>query len=75
MSHRLAQARWSLHELLPGPEGPVLDDDLARLEATVAEIDEFRWEWISAPHFYNSPFHTCSYSVIRGFIEELEAIG
>jgi oligoendopeptidase F len=42
MSHRLAQARWSLHELLPGPEGPALDGHLARLEAAVAEIEAAR---------------------------------
>jgi oligoendopeptidase F len=28
----------------------------------VALSDEFRWEWISVPHFYNSPFYTYSYS-------------
>jgi oligoendopeptidase F len=42
MSHRLAQARWSLHELLPGPAGPALDRHLARLEAAVAEIEATR---------------------------------
>ncbi len=42
MSHRFAQARWSLQELLPGPEGPVLDSHLARLEATVSEIEAAR---------------------------------
>jgi len=24
--------------------------------------DEFKWEWISIPHFYDSPFYTYSYS-------------
>jgi oligoendopeptidase F len=24
--------------------------------------DEFRWEWVSIPHIYNSPFYTYSYS-------------
>jgi oligoendopeptidase F len=24
--------------------------------------DEFRWEWISIPHIYNSPFYTYAYS-------------
>ena len=24
--------------------------------------DEFRWEWISIPHFYNVPFYTYAYS-------------
>lgn len=24
--------------------------------------DEFRWEWISIPHFYNTPFYTYAYS-------------
>jgi oligoendopeptidase F len=24
--------------------------------------DEFRWEWISVPHFYTSPFYTYAYS-------------
>jgi oligoendopeptidase F len=28
----------------------------------VALSDEFRWEWITVPHFYNSPFYTYSYS-------------
>jgi oligoendopeptidase F len=28
----------------------------------VALSDEFRWEWITIPHFYNSPFYTYSYS-------------
>jgi oligoendopeptidase F len=28
----------------------------------VSLSDEFRWEWISVPHFYNSPFYTYSYS-------------
>lgn len=42
MSRRLAQARWSLHDLLPGPDGPALDGHLARLEATVAEIEAAR---------------------------------
>jgi oligoendopeptidase F len=24
--------------------------------------DEFKWEWISVPHFYHSPFYTYAYS-------------
>ena len=24
--------------------------------------DEFKWEWISIPHFYNAPFYTYAYS-------------
>jgi oligoendopeptidase F len=24
--------------------------------------DEFKWEWIAVPHFYNSPFYTYAYS-------------
>ena len=24
--------------------------------------DEFKWEWITIPHIYNSPFYTYSYS-------------
>jgi oligoendopeptidase F len=24
--------------------------------------DEFKWEWITVPHFYNAPFYTYSYS-------------
>jgi hypothetical protein len=42
MSHRLAPAHWGLHKLLPGPEGPALDDHLSRLEATVAEVEPTR---------------------------------
>ncbi len=29
---------------------------------TVEVSDEFKWEWISIPHFYNSPFYTYAYS-------------
>jgi hypothetical protein len=62
MSHRPAQARWSLHELLPGPEGPALDDHLTRLVATVAEIEATRARL--SPDIATTEF-----------IEELEAIG
>jgi oligoendopeptidase F len=24
--------------------------------------DEFKWEWVSVPHIFNSPFYTYSYS-------------
>jgi oligoendopeptidase F len=28
---------------------------------SVELVDEFRWEWIIIPHFYNSPFYTYAY--------------
>ena len=28
----------------------------------VAVSDEFKWEWITVPHFYNAPFYTYAYS-------------
>ncbi len=30
--------------------------------AAVQVPDEFKWEWIGVPHFYNSPFYTYAYS-------------
>jgi oligoendopeptidase F len=30
--------------------------------AAVQVPDEFKWEWICVPHFYNSPFYTYAYS-------------
>ena len=29
---------------------------------SVELYDEFKWEWISIPHFYNAPFYTYAYS-------------
>jgi oligoendopeptidase F len=29
---------------------------------TVSLSDEFRWEWVSIPHFYHTPFYTYAYS-------------
>lgn len=64
MSHRPAQARWSLHELLPGPDGPALDDYLAQLEAAVAALEAAR------PHL--APDIACS--EFLDLLRRLEAI-
>jgi oligoendopeptidase F len=42
MSFGPVQARWSLHELLPGPADPAVEGYLARLETIVAEIEATR---------------------------------
>ncbi len=42
MDHGFPPVRWSLDDLLPGPDGPALDGHLARLEAAVAEIETAR---------------------------------
>lgn len=51
-------------------EGASTDDLAAHYLANLAEqfgdavevADEFRWEWISIPHFYFAPFYTYAYS-------------
>jgi oligoendopeptidase F len=60
MSHHFAPARWSLHELLPEPEGPALDGYLSRLEASIAEIEATRarlWPDLSTAEFLELLHH------------------
>jgi len=38
-------------------------DSLSEQFGDAVELsDEFKWEWISIPHFYNAPFYTYAYS-------------
>jgi oligoendopeptidase F len=51
-------------------EGNTLDDLSAKYMENLQEQfgnavevpDEFKWEWICIPHFYDSPFYTYAYS-------------
>jgi oligoendopeptidase F len=69
----LRQAYFSLferdaHRMIV--EGKSFDEVAAAYMANLVEqfgdsvevADEFKWEWISIPHIYNSPFYTYAYS-------------
>jgi len=51
-------------------KGATTDDLSERYQANLREqfgdaldvADEFRWEWVSIPHFYHSPFYCYAYS-------------
>ncbi len=42
-------------------------------------VDEFRWEWISIPHIYKSPFYTYAYSfgqlMVLALFQQYKALG
>ena len=56
------------HELIAGGEtvGALAERYLANLEDqfgdALALSDEFRWEWVSIPHIYHTPFYCYAYS-------------
>ena len=69
----LRQAYFTLferdaHRLLV--EGKSFDEVCSHYQSNLAEQfgdavevgDEFKWEWITVPHFYNAPFYTYAYS-------------
>jgi oligoendopeptidase F len=69
----LRQAYFTLFELLAHQmiaEGRPVEDLCTRYYEGLVEqfgdavvlTDDFRWEWISIPHIYKSPFYTYSYS-------------
>ena len=51
-------------------DGKSVDEISAHYQANLAEqfgeavdvADEFKWEWISIPHIYHTPFYTYAYS-------------
>lgn len=57
-AHRLIQAGATADEVCAA----YLDNLSHQFGDAVAIADEFRWEWISVPHFYATPFYTYAYS-------------
>jgi oligoendopeptidase F len=42
-------------------------------------VDDFRWEWISIPHIYKSPFYTYAYSfgqlMVLALFQQYKSLG
>ena len=57
-AHRLIQAGATADEVCAA----YLDNLRHQFGDAVEIADEFRWEWISIPHFYATPFYTYAYS-------------
>ena len=57
-AHRLIQGGATADELCAAYHDNLRDQFGDALEIA----DEFRWEWISIPHFYHTPFYTYAYS-------------
>jgi oligoendopeptidase F len=57
-AHEMIAANASLDELT----GHYMKNLREQFGDAVELSDEFKWEWISIPHFYHSPFYTYAYS-------------
>jgi oligoendopeptidase F len=57
-AHRLIQSGATPDEVCAA----YLDNLRNQFGDAVDVADEFRWEWISIPHFYHTPFYTYAYS-------------
>ena len=57
-AHQLIMAGKSADELCAA----YLENLRAQFGDTVELSDDFRWEWISIPHIYHTPFYTYAYS-------------
>ena len=57
-AHRLIQSGATPDEICAA----YLDNLRDQFGDAVDVADEFRWEWISIPHFYATPFYTYAYS-------------
>ena len=57
-AHQLIMAGKSADELCAA----YLDNLRAQFADAVELSDDFRWEWISIPHIYHTPFYTYAYS-------------
>jgi oligoendopeptidase F len=57
-AHEMIAANASLDELT----GHYMNNLREQFGDAVELSDDFKWEWISIPHFYHSPFYTYAYS-------------
>jgi len=57
-AHAMIAENSSLAELA----GHYMDNLEEQFGDAVELSDDFKWEWISIPHFYHSPFYTYAYS-------------
>ena len=57
-AHRLIQAGATADEVCAAYMANLSD----QFGDAVQIADEFRWEWITVPHFYATPFYTYAYS-------------
>ena len=63
-AHRLLQAGATPDEICVA----CLDNLRNQFGDAVEVADEFRWEWITVPHFYATPFYTYAYSFGQLFV-------
>ena len=57
-AHRLISAGASFEQVTQAYQANLVE----QFGDSVELSDEFRWEWITVPHIYNSPFYTYAYS-------------
>lgn len=57
-AHDLVQQQATVDDLA----GAYLGNLKEQFGEAVAVTEEFRWEWVSIPHFYHSPFYVYAYS-------------
>jgi oligoendopeptidase F len=57
-AHEMVQANASVDEIAQ----VYLDDLKAQFGDAVDVADEFRWEWVSIPHIYHTPFYVYAYA-------------